>query len=253
MAQQVKKNTTTKNVSENIEKENIKVVEEKSSDKDSIIEQLKKDNDSKDQKIEELSKGFSELQEKLNLLLSGGMLGQGTKEPSSEDILVGFRGIYVGVLSNSDGSIQYKFEANDEKVIDSEDLKILFRESKGTNNRKLFEDDIFYFVDEENYAKFKIKKRVDLSRENIIRILTMKNSNEAIGELSKLTNDKLDFNILHTFQYQVARLIIDGSPELNNWNWQNREDMERYIGQKFNDLLASLGAVELLGRKKFKN
>lgn len=252
MAQQVKKNTSnlSKNEKNNVEKEEIT---KETSEKDSIIEQLKKDNKEKDDEINELKNSFNDLKEKLDLLLMAGNMQNKNFNLESEDILVGFRGVYGGALSNKDGSLQYKFEANEEKYIDSEDLKILFKESGIKNNKKLFEDDMFYFVDEKNYSKFKIKKRVDLSKENILNLLTMDDVNDTIIELNKMTNNKIDFNVMHVFQYQVARLIIDKDSKLKEWKYENRTTLERYINQKFDDLLAHIGAVELLGRTKFKN
>ena len=67
-----------------------------------------------------------------------------------------------------------------------------------------------------------------------------------------MTNNKIDFNILHTFQYQVARLIIDNDAKLKDWKYENRAALERYINKKFDDLLASMSAVEILGRIKYK-
>lgn len=251
MAQKAKKNIENSLNLENTDVDN---------DKDLIIESLKKDNeklkqenDDKNKKVEELSKGFSELQEKLNFLLNSKQFTNTNSTNSSEDVKVGFRGVYGGVLSTNDGSLQYKFESNETKYIDSEDLKLLFRETGLRNNKKLFEEDIFYFEDEKYYSTFKIKKKIDLSKENILRILTKPNVNDTIIELNKMTNNKIDFRIMHTFQFQVARLLIDNDSQLKNWDYSNRITLEKYLNQKFDDLLASLGAIELLGRTKFRN
>lgn len=247
MAQQVKKNVNNSTKNENTKPENDFI------EKDKEIESLKKSNQEKDEEIKNLKNDFNDLKSKLDLILSSGGLLSHKSNEESEDIKVGYRGVYGGALANATGSLTYKFESNEEKYIDSEDLKQLFKESGLRNNKKMFEDDIFYFVDEKNYSKFKIKKRVDLSKENILRILTLDDVNDTIIELNKMTNTKLDFNVLHAFQYQVARLIIDKNAKLKDWKYENRTALERYINQKFDDLLAGMGAIEILGRTKFKN
>ena len=109
----------------------------------------------------------------------------------------------------------------------------------------MFEDDIFYFVNPEDYSRFKIKKRIDLSRENIIRILNL-DPIKMIDEVNLLTNNLVDFAVMHNFQFEVVKLLIDKTNPLANWKYENRRHLERYLRQNFDDLEAAVGAIELL-------
>lgn len=214
------------------------------------IDALKAENKAKDDKINELSQMMEKMQAQMDAFMKGAMVNaKASSKEDNEDILVGCRGIYGGVLSTSDDSLSFKFECDEEKYINSDDLKLLFRDSK-RGNKTNFENDLFYFVDGSNYDKFKIKKRVDLSPENIARILSLP-PYDMIDAFNALTNNKNHFWTMHDFQYQVVKMMIKKDSRLANWSYDNRHELEKYIGQKFDYLLASVGALELLGRKKY--
>ena len=185
----------------------------------------------------------------MEAFMKGAMsMGSSAKTDDSVEVLVGCRGIYGGALSTSDDRISFKFECDEEKYINSDDLKELFRDSK-RNNKLNFENDVFYFVDSKYYDIFKIKKRVDFSPENIARILCLP-THDMIDEFNIITNNKNSFWLMHEFQYQVVKLLVREDSRLSQWSYENRNTLERYIGQKFDALMASVGALELLGRTK---
>lgn len=253
MATQVKKNNTAVKTAPKIKEEetlnnNIKEETKEIETRDIEIARLEEENKAKDAKIDELSRNFAGLQAQIELLMRSGFTP--SKPVEEEDILVKCRAIYGAVLATNDGKLVFNFGCEEEKYINSEDLKVVLKES-GRDNKKLFENDVLYFDDEENYTKFKIKKRVDMSRENIIKIITMEDPVEMIDEVNKLTNNLVNFSITHSFQFEVVKLLIDKSNPLKNWKYENRVKLENYIGQKWDDLMAAVGAVELLGRKKF--
>lgn len=255
MATQVKK--TNQKVSENIENEEMveKTIEETKQetepvgeDKDAIIQEMAKKLKEKDDKYSTLEKSFEEMQKQLTKFMSGAFSRNDNRE--DEDILVGCRAIYGGVLSTNDNRIVYKFECDEEKYISSEDLRTVFKESI-RDTKKLFEQDIFYFVEEENYSKFKIKRRIDLSQENIVRILLLPTSS-MIDEINTMTNRLIDFSTVHALQFEIVKMLIDPKNPLRDWKYDNRTALERYLNQRFDDLMASVGALELLGRKNFR-
>lgn len=270
MAQIIKKNNLEENIDKKKENENFqekenentdvqteKQVETLESKEESIAEyekqeiaNLKAENQKKDDQIRELSLAMEKMQAQMEAFMKGAMANaKASSKEDSEDVLVGCRGIYGGVLSTSDDSLSFKFECDEEKYINSDDLKLLFRDSK-RGNKTNFEKDLFYFVDASNYDKFKIKKRVDLSPENIARILSLP-AYDMIDAFNALTNNKNHFWTVLDFQYQVVKMMVKKDSRLANWSYENRHELEKYIGQKFDYLLASVGAVELLGRKKY--
>ena len=247
MATQIKKtnNSTVKPTkSEEIKTNNIL----NEGDKEKEIETLRKENEEKDKKLDELSKNFALMQEQLAKLMSQSSSISKSKD-DDEDVLVGCRSIYSNCLATNDGRCSYSFNCDDQKYVSSEDLRQIFRESN-RNTRGLFEDDVFYFVNPEDYARFKIKKRVDLSPKNIIRILTTLDTHSMIDEINKMTNSKINFAVLHNFQFEVVKLLIDKSNPLANWKYDDRRTLEEYLGQKFDDLMAAVGARDLLARYK---
>lgn len=217
-------------------------------DRDEIIQQLKEDNKKKDDDLKNLSESFAKMQEQLNSLLQSQQMGHSVLP--NEEIEIGCRAINGGVLATSDGRYSISFLCDEKKFVDSDDFKTILKESGLRNTKKFFEDDIFYFVDKGNYDKFKIKKRVDLSRENISRILMLP-SHSMIDEINALTNNLVDFTVVHTLQFEIVKMLIDTEAPLKNWNYDNRAALERYLNRKFDDLMAAVGAIELLGRKKF--
>lgn len=180
------------------------------------------------------------------LLLAQSQTAQ--KKDEDEEILIGSRNIYGNCMATNDDRIHYSFLCDEEKYIPVENFKILLNES-GRNLRKSFEEDSFYFVDPTNYERFKIKKKVDLSPENIKRILCL-DSNAMIDEVNKLT-DHLNRNnhaLIYNFQFAVVKLLIDKNQPLKDWKYENRVRLEDYLGQKFDNLEAAVGALQLLKR-----
>lgn len=250
--QQVKKVQAKENIiNEETNIENAQIIEEKeiTSTQNSELESLKQELKSKDDKVEELSKALEMMQAQMQAFINGASRQVQNNTRDNEDVLVGCRGIYGGVLATSDGRHTFKFECDEEKYIDSEDLRELFRDSS-RNNKRNFEDDVFYFVDAKHYDKFKIRKRADLSPDNIVRILCLP-PYKMIDEFNILTNNKNSFWTMQEFRFQVVKLLIKKDERLSRWPFESRIELEKYIGQSFDQLMASVGALELLGRKKY--
>lgn len=238
------------NTNNNSSKQRVYYKEEKT-ERNTELEQLKKLNEEKDKEIAELSKNMLNMQQQLNELMQKMMSKTNDLPNHTEEVVVGNRSIYGSLLATNDDKIHITFNCNEEKAVDVEDLKTLFKEGI-RDNRLLFEEDTLYFKDPANYARFKIKKKVDLSEENIVRILMLP-SHDMIDEINKLTNSLTNFRITHALQFEIVKLLISKDKPLNNWSYDNRNTLENYIGQKFDNLMAAVGAVELLGRQSFKN
>ena len=82
------------------------------------------------------------------------------KEADNE-VIIGCRilqGVGWGDPAKDEGEIRLRF--NEEQTVTVSDMKKFFRQA---SIRKLFEDGICYFVNEEDYALFNIRKHIDLS------------------------------------------------------------------------------------------
>lgn len=211
-------------------------------------QKLKQENAEKDATIKLLQENFEKMQQQIEKLMKGN--SQPTDNTEDKEVVVCCRAINGGVLGTADERYIIKFLCDEEKYVDVEDLKTIFRESGSRNVRKLFEEDVFYFKNAEDYSKFKIKKRIDLSRDNIIRILTSPVT-KMIDEVNLLTNNLVDFSVVHNFQFEIVKMLVDPKNPLRDWKYENRNAMEKYLNRKFDDLMAAIGAIELIGRKKF--
>lgn len=175
-----------------------------------------------------------------------------TKEEKKEQgtVKIGCRSLAGSCLRNKDESIIYEFRVGEERDVDVEDLKQIFKDGAPIlKNRALFEKGIFYFVDEKEYQKWGIKKRVDLSWDTIRKLVTMPDANEMIRKIKDITRDKTDLAITHCLKFTVAQMIVDRTTEpLRGWRYENRIALENYLGNKFDDLIANIGLYNLVRR-----
>jgi hypothetical protein len=209
---------------ENLQKENNKL-------KETILKQQ-----------DDFSAKFNQMQAQLDTLLK--IVGSTTKqtkvEDSEEDIAIGCR-VFAGLsMSTPDGMQNITFRCGEQKFISLEDLVIYLKESK-RNNKSLFANGLLYFYDEKYYDKFKIKKLVDLSEENILKILLIEDKNEMIRKVSELTNGLKKKFVTHTFKFIIADMLVRNPLKLKFWNYDSRIELENYIGVKFDTLIANAG------------
>ena len=215
------------------------VVEKKSTTKTKvdytkIIEEQRKQIEAMQQQMQQMSAMFAMLQQ--------GGLGSVPQPNKKENVAVSCRAFSGIPLCTTDESIQYFFEVGDVKDIPIDDLKQLLKENGKRNNKKLFEKGLLCFVDEEDYKAFGIKPRVDLSVENIKRIVTEPDIDKMIREVKTMTKDKVDWAVTHSLKFTIAQMWVDKENQpLKNWAYENRVALENYFGNKFDDLIASIG------------
>ena len=160
------------------------------------------------------------------------------KEAENE-VIIGCRilqGVGWGDPNKDEGEIRLRF--NEEQSVTVSDMKKFFRTA---SIRKLFEDGICYFSNEEDYALFNIRKHIDLSNENLINILNNKNANEIIRELDKLTNEKKNSSIVNCIVYRICDMIKTN--ELK-WDYYTRKAIEDYLGVEFDRGIMTLNALQ---------
>lgn len=218
------------------------------------LKRLREESLKKDRQIEELQNSFSLLQSQLSALLQMQSQLQNVAS-NNEEIEIGNRMFLNTPLSAQNGNkvtlINGWGKSGENNMILAEDLKIYLNDIN-RKNLSLFEKDIFYFTDEKNYEKFRVKKTLDLSEKNILKIITMEDVNEMIGIVRDMTRNKTDFDVLQAFQYQVIRIMLTQDSELKNWNYDNRVALENYIGQKFTSLMVSINAYDAIILNKLR-
>lgn len=159
------------------------------------------------------------------------------KEADNE-VIIGCRilqGVGWGDPAKDEGEIRLRF--NEEQTVTVSDMKKFFRQA---SIRKLFEDGICYFVNEEDYALFNIRKHIDLSGENLLEILSG-DVNSIIRELDKMTESKKNGSIVNCMVFRICDMIRKN--ELK-WDYYTRKAIEDYFGVEFDRGIMTLNALQ---------
>lgn len=256
MAEQIKetKSTNVKQGTQTASKSQSTKTSTAPNAKDKEITKLKAENSKLEKIISEQKSDFDskmqDMEMKINLLMA--TLTQSSKNAKTEtaeeakEVVVGCRAFSGAALSTSDGTICYIFKGGEEKHIDIEDLKTLLRESGVRNNKTLFADGLFYFIDEKMYKEFRIKRTSDLSKENIIKLLLVDDVDEMLRGIKDFTNNKSKMAVTHTMQFMIAQMLIDESNPLAFWKYENRKALETYLENRFDDLIAQSGIFNII-------
>lgn len=212
---------------------------------------IKKRNKELEKQMQDLNKTLIAMQSQLSSLSQIANNDDNIKNEKDEEIIIGCRAFSGCPISNLDESIAFKLECGEEKYVLVDDLKELLKDNMYKHNKVLFQKGIFYFVDEKNYDRFRIKKEKDLTPENICRILLLEDSNKMITEFNALTNSKADATIMHTVLFMIAMLLDDENRPLKDWDYDNRVILEKYIGEtfKFDTIKANVNWYKYLGKK----
>lgn len=197
-------------------------------EKELLKEQLKSQSEQMAKMMEDFKKIQSEIKK------------NGDFKPSviDETIDIGCR-INNGVhLCSKDESVIIDLLCDEETEVFVSDFKLVLGNPFGY--KELFKKDILYFVDEENYQRFRIKRDISLNKEDIIDHLTKDSVNEMIEWLKSITNEKHNFNVLYCLMYQVAKLYPAGN--LKDWGYESRTTFEKYFEVEVNNLVNNLVA-----------
>ena len=101
----------------------------------------------------------------------------------------------------------------------------------------MFKKGILYFVNEEDYTRFSVKPEIDLSDENLIKILSEKSYTDIVTYFQTITKDKKDLMEVFALIYQVARLIDEKKVDLD---YEIRSNLEKYFDVEFSALIYNL-------------
>ena len=198
---------------------------------------------------ENLQKMYESTQKQLSAVMD--IIAKNNQSTSTKQegatVKIGCRAFSGACLRNRDETILHLFAAGEEQDIDAEDLRQILKDNSVITARSLFEKGIFYFVDKEEYAKWGIKQRVDLSQEAIVKLVTNTDIDAMIRNVKEITKDKTDVSLTHSLKFIIAQMIIDNKNEpLRNWRYENRIALENYLGNKFDDLITNVGLPNML-------
>lgn len=216
----------TAKTTKKVEKKEIVEKEEKISDNSEVIALR--------QQLEEMKKAME--------LLMNNKATEPSKvyvKEAEDEVVIGCRilqGVGWGDPSRDEGEIRLRF--NEEQSVTVSDMKKFFRSAA---IRRLFEDGICYFTNDEDYTLFNIRKHVDLSNENLSRILEEKDINSIVRELDKITESKKNGSIVNCMVYRICDMIRNN--ELK-WDYYTRTAIENYFGVEFDRGIMALNALQ---------
>lgn len=166
-------------------------------------------------------------------------MNQGVQVGKANDIevAIGCRALNGACLANKSGDIEYNIRYKDVEYIPYNELKECFK-SNVNNYKDLFAKGIFYFEDETMYDEFGVKNRIDLSEENLIKILLA----NQVPFLDKLyIRGQKDVVLYMTVLYLVAELYSEG--KLNEWSWDGRNTFEAHYKIRLDDMVRQIQSV----------
>lgn len=167
-------------------------------------------------------------------------------ETEEGEVAVVSRNFVDTALESPDGSVLFVFKVGEQKYISADDMRNILKENATHRNKRLFERGLFYFTNTDDYKRFKITPRIDLSYERVKEIITQDSIENMIAEFERITNNARDRGVAHVFAFEVVEMLKDSSAPLRNWNYENRVALERRIGRKFDDLIAQSCYFDIL-------
>lgn len=197
-------------------------------------ERLKKELEDNQNTIKQLQEQMTAL---MKMVADKGVGGNVANTDDNDEIVdVGCR-CFAGLgMTNADGTQNIFFRCGERKGISVEDLKSYLKENI-RNNKALFSNGLLFFYDESNYNRFRVKKVVDLSEEEVLKIITMKDPNDMIRKIGEMTNNLRRDSVVYTLKYIIADMMIRKIDGLKDFTYENHNELERYFGVKFDTLI----------------
>lgn len=206
------KTTENTDVTEKVEKKRPAVDEEK------LVKTIE------DQKniIEEMNKKFQELQSAFVSLQAN----NSTVNNTEESVRIGCRFINGVPIYSPKRDIEYIIGYGEENEIDIsvDEMKMIL---KTPFVREFLRKDVLYFTNEEDYEKFNITNRFYIDDNELIKIVSSKNTGEVINTLNKYTRNKKDDPVVHSLFYRIVKLSMEG--KVNTMSYETRKAIEEYF------------------------
>ena len=211
--------------------------------KDEVVETKTDEKTEAELALEAKDKEMQEMKTQMEMLMKQmaqmATINQGVQVGKANDIevAIGCRALNGACLANKSGDIEYNIRYKDVEYIPYNELKECFK-SNVNNYKDLFAKGIFYFEDETMYDEFGVKNRIDLSEENLIKILLA----NQVPFLDKLyIRGQKDVVLYMTVLYLVAELYSEG--KLNEWSWDGRNTFETHYKIRLDDIVRQIQSV----------
>lgn len=214
------KKTETNDVSKTEEIVKEKISKTNNVDKEELLSTISEQNNV----IEEMKKQLAEMQKAFISMQSNTSTVLNNEE--DDTVRIGCRFINGVPVYSPKRDIEYEIKYGEENEIEvsPNEMRMLLK----TNFvREFLRKDVLYFVNDSDYDKFKITNRFYLNDDELIKLVSSKNSNHVISELNKYTRDKRDDPVFHCLFYRIVKLSMDG--KLGSMPYETRKSIEEYF------------------------
>lgn len=223
-------------------KNSAKTTTKKVEKKEKVTEEIKnKENEevlALKQQLEEMKKAMQELM-KNNTQPSAPITQTLIVRDEKDEVTIGCRVLQgVGWSDPTGNAGEIRLSFNEEQTITVADMKTFFRQS---NVKRLFEDGLCYFTESGNYTLFNVRKYIDLSDENLIKILTQQNTNDVIRGLNELTDNKKNSSVVNCIVFRICDMI---RKNVLTWDYYTRKAIEEYFKMEFDRGIMILKALD---------
>ena len=215
MAKQTVKKSEDKEIKEVNKTEDVKtskeIVSESNQDEINILktqlEEMKK-------AMEEMLKAKAELQSERVIV-----------KTEEQDIEIGTRLVQGVGFTSTDKTIELTIKSDEIQALSLAEMKKLLRQSE---IRRLFENGVCYFVNEEDYVLLGIRKHIDLSTENLQEILSSKDLNHIVKTFNTMSSNLKNATVVHCLIFKICDMIRKG--ELPSLDYNIRKGTADYFG-----------------------
>lgn len=146
---------------------------------------------------------------------------------SSETVFIGCNLIQGISLSSPNGDVDMKVDYKDVITLPAEDVVQVL---KSGENRTLFVNGLMYFENEKDYERFSIKRKHNINRDVIKKVVLSNNQDKLQKFFDLNTRNKMDPTMVHTIFYNIIDLNIED--ELEGMRFETREFIEEYFGME---------------------
>lgn len=152
---------------------------------------------------------------------------QSLSNPSSRNVEVGCNAIAGITLLSPNNEIEVDIKYGDTIALAEEDIRALL---KRNSTRKLFVSGVVFFVDEDQYSKFSIKRRENINSDSIVKVFKTKDAGKLVKFYDRATSKKYDVDVMNILFYKIIDMNINH--ELGDFPYELRSATEEYFGMK---------------------
>lgn len=155
-------------------------------------------------------------------------------------------------LESPDHTLNVVLKCAKPTVIDFEDMKELLKETAYHHYKKLFEENLLYFTNEDDYKRFNIKRKIELSDATIKDILFLPQE-QMLEKMNELTGNKRNYNMSNVLIYTIAEMLVKASKPLKGWDYESRVALETYFSVKFDQIIQMTGMYDIINEMHLYN